>query len=167
MATDYKEGSLDAPTRHVLPWRDEAWYDEAALDAEMPDIIVRELVSDYWNKRQELGVYGNKEELKRYARQATRGLKSGKEVMDDLIEAVDASYDVLLYHSFENNLMTSSAIHERLAWAERRRDDIIKKYEERRRTLSAMKQSLIENKQTVDVTEAGTAEPVPARPPVT
>ena len=33
MATDYKEGSLDAPTRHVLPWRDEAWYDEAALDA--------------------------------------------------------------------------------------------------------------------------------------
>lgn len=35
MAADYKEGSLDAPTRHVLPWRDEAWYDEAALDAEM------------------------------------------------------------------------------------------------------------------------------------
>ncbi len=29
------EGSLGAPTRHVIPWRDEAWYDEAALDAEM------------------------------------------------------------------------------------------------------------------------------------
>ncbi|WP_373487806.1 heterodisulfide reductase-related iron-sulfur binding cluster [Blastomonas sp.] len=35
MATDYKEGSLDAPTRHALPWRDEGWYDEAALDAEL------------------------------------------------------------------------------------------------------------------------------------
>jgi glycerol-3-phosphate dehydrogenase subunit C len=29
------EGSLQAPTRHVIPWRDEAWYDEAALDAEL------------------------------------------------------------------------------------------------------------------------------------
>ena len=29
------EGSLEAPTRHAIPWRDESWYDEAALDAEM------------------------------------------------------------------------------------------------------------------------------------
>ncbi len=29
------EGSLEAPTRHNIPWQDEAWYDEAALDAEL------------------------------------------------------------------------------------------------------------------------------------
>lgn len=29
------EGSLEAPTRHNIPWQDESWYDEAALDAEM------------------------------------------------------------------------------------------------------------------------------------
>jgi glycerol-3-phosphate dehydrogenase subunit C len=29
------EGSLGAPTRHVIPWQDEAWYDEAALEAEL------------------------------------------------------------------------------------------------------------------------------------
>ena len=29
------EGSLEAPTRHVIPWRDEAWYDDAALEAEL------------------------------------------------------------------------------------------------------------------------------------
>jgi len=29
------EGSLEAPTRHAIPWRDEAWYDEAALEAEL------------------------------------------------------------------------------------------------------------------------------------
>jgi len=29
------EGSLEAPTRHVIPWQDEAWYDEAALDTEL------------------------------------------------------------------------------------------------------------------------------------
>jgi glycerol-3-phosphate dehydrogenase subunit C len=29
------EGSLDAPTRHIIPWRDEEWYDEAALEAEL------------------------------------------------------------------------------------------------------------------------------------
>ncbi len=29
------EGSLQAPTRHAIPWQDEAWYDEAALDAEL------------------------------------------------------------------------------------------------------------------------------------
>ncbi len=29
------EGSLGAPTRHDIPWQDEAWYDEVALDAEL------------------------------------------------------------------------------------------------------------------------------------
>lgn len=29
------EGSLEAPTRHDIPWRDEDWYDEQALDAEL------------------------------------------------------------------------------------------------------------------------------------
>ncbi len=29
------EGSLEAPTRHTIPWRDEAWYDEPALEAEL------------------------------------------------------------------------------------------------------------------------------------
>ena len=30
-----REGSLEAPTRHPLNWRDPAFYDEAALDAEL------------------------------------------------------------------------------------------------------------------------------------
>jgi glycerol-3-phosphate dehydrogenase subunit C len=29
------EGSLEAPTRHAIPWQNEAWYDEAALEAEL------------------------------------------------------------------------------------------------------------------------------------
>ena len=29
------EGSLEAPTRHSIPWQDEAWYDEDALEAEL------------------------------------------------------------------------------------------------------------------------------------
>ncbi|HMO69613.1 MAG TPA: hypothetical protein PKE25_13355, partial [Novosphingobium sp.] len=29
------EGSLEAPTRHTIPWQDEAWYDETALEAEL------------------------------------------------------------------------------------------------------------------------------------
>jgi len=29
------EGSLEAPTRHNIPWQDESWYDEAALEAEL------------------------------------------------------------------------------------------------------------------------------------
>ena len=29
------EGSLEAPVRHAIPWQDEAYYDEAALDAEL------------------------------------------------------------------------------------------------------------------------------------
>ena len=29
------EGSLGAPTRHNIPWQDEAWYGEAALEAEL------------------------------------------------------------------------------------------------------------------------------------
>ena len=30
-----REGSLEAPTRHPIAWRDEAFYDEVALDKEM------------------------------------------------------------------------------------------------------------------------------------
>ena len=30
-----REGSLEAPTRHPIPWQDEAFYDPKALDAEM------------------------------------------------------------------------------------------------------------------------------------
>src|SRR5882762_3419786 len=30
-----REGSLEAPTRHPIPWQDEAFYDEAKLDAEL------------------------------------------------------------------------------------------------------------------------------------
>jgi glycerol-3-phosphate dehydrogenase subunit C len=30
-----REGSLDAPTRHAIAWRDEAFYDEAQLDSEL------------------------------------------------------------------------------------------------------------------------------------
>lgn len=29
------EGSLEAPTRHIIPWEDDAYYDEAALEAEL------------------------------------------------------------------------------------------------------------------------------------
>lgn len=29
------EGSLEAPTRHVIPWQDDAWYDDSALEAEL------------------------------------------------------------------------------------------------------------------------------------
>jgi glycerol-3-phosphate dehydrogenase subunit C len=29
------EGSLEAPIRHAIPWQDEAWYDEAALEREL------------------------------------------------------------------------------------------------------------------------------------
>lgn len=34
-----KEGSLDAPTRHPIDWRNPEFYDEAALDAEMRRIF--------------------------------------------------------------------------------------------------------------------------------
>jgi glycerol-3-phosphate dehydrogenase subunit C len=30
-----REGSLDAPTRHAIPWQDDSFYDEALLDTEL------------------------------------------------------------------------------------------------------------------------------------
>ena len=37
--TDRREGSLEAPTRHPLDWRSDAFYDEAALDAELERVF--------------------------------------------------------------------------------------------------------------------------------
>ncbi len=35
----HREGSLDAPTRHPIAWRDEAYYDMAAVEAEMERVF--------------------------------------------------------------------------------------------------------------------------------
>ncbi|MEZ5708325.1 MAG: heterodisulfide reductase-related iron-sulfur binding cluster [Blastomonas sp.] len=35
MSEGWKEGSLDAPVRHAIPWREESFYDEVALEAEL------------------------------------------------------------------------------------------------------------------------------------
>ena len=37
--SDRREGSLEAPTRHPLDWRSDAFYDEAALDAELERVF--------------------------------------------------------------------------------------------------------------------------------
>ena len=37
--TDRREGSLEAPTRHPLDWRSDAFYDETALDAELERVF--------------------------------------------------------------------------------------------------------------------------------
>ena len=34
-----REGSLDAPTRHPLAWRDAEFYDETAIEAEMDRVF--------------------------------------------------------------------------------------------------------------------------------
>ncbi len=36
--SDYREGSLEAPTRHPIDWKSEAFYDEEALDTELERI---------------------------------------------------------------------------------------------------------------------------------
>ncbi|OXH83629.1 Fe-S oxidoreductase, partial [Burkholderia multivorans] len=35
----HKEGSLEAPTRHPLDWQSDAFYDQAAIDAEMTRVF--------------------------------------------------------------------------------------------------------------------------------
>ena len=131
----------------------------------MPDVIVRQLGKQTHMLREELDM--DEEDLKQYALLATRGSEYEKMAMDEVIDLTGESYDAFLYRTFVANLLTSSVIDKRIARAERRRDDIIKKYEERRRTLSAMKRSLIEGKQKSDVTEVDTAEPIPKRRPAT
>jgi hypothetical protein len=138
---------------------------KAAIDAEMPAVIVRELGKKADVLRQELDM--DMEELKHYALVATRQSGFERTAVDDAIRMTVTSHDALLYRTFVSTLMTSGAILERIARAERRRDGIIKKYEERRRTLTAMKRSLIDGKQAADVTEVSTTELKPGRQPAT
>lgn len=123
---------------------------KAALEAEMPDTMTQQLGSDYWKYREKLGVDGHEDSLKRYARMATRKDASGESAIEELMDLAKVNYDVLLYRAFIGNLMTISALNEKIAQAERRRDDIIRKYEERRRTLTAMSKSLIEGQRSTD-----------------
>ncbi|MDX1515582.1 MAG: heterodisulfide reductase-related iron-sulfur binding cluster [Woeseiaceae bacterium] len=39
MASDRREGSLEAPTRHALDWRSESFYDDGALNAELERVF--------------------------------------------------------------------------------------------------------------------------------
>lgn len=132
---------------------------KAALEAEMPDVIVRQLFSDYWINRLKLGVDGNQAELKRYALKASQNDTSGKELVNDVLEVAYVSYDTLLYRTLVGNLLTINALNERTTLAERRRDDIIRKYEERRRTLSVMRKSLIEGQPSAEISTVADTDP--------
>ena len=39
MSTDIREGSLEAPTRHPIDWKQPDYYDREALDAELERVF--------------------------------------------------------------------------------------------------------------------------------
>lgn len=138
---------------------------KASIEAEMPDVIVSLLGYSFSTLGHTLGESGDKDDLKHYALISRRHTGFERDTVQEVMELTATSYDELLYRTFVSTTLTSSVLIERLERAERRRDELIKRYHERRATLRAMKNSLIEGQKAVDVAEVLVAEPGPAPTP--
>ncbi len=81
--------------------------------------------------------------LRTLARGAFRDWSRSGETLEKMLKGSGRSFDGLLYTAYSNGLRTMNSIDDKLAKAERRRDELVKKFDERRQMLAAMNKSLI------------------------
>lgn len=116
----------------------------AALAAEMPDATRDFLGYDFDRIARKLGLEGGSDTLTRTIRLATKGNDWCQTKLDDVVDLAGITYDTLLYKSYAAGAATLSDISNRILKLEQRRDDLIKRYEERQRSLAAHRKSLLD-----------------------
>lgn len=133
---------------------------KAAFEAEIPDAAVQYMGKDFQELAPEFRLRNDEETLKRLARMASQGNTYSKSELSGILLEADKSVDALHYATYAAGLRTINAIDAKLAKAELRRDELCKRFEERRRMLSAMNKSLTRSR-----TLEGIADVTPADPP--
>lgn len=116
---------------------------KAALDAETPQAAVDYLGGSYRRLASSMQLTCDDETLRTIAQGAFRDWNHSRETLEEILKGSGRSFEGLLYTAYSNGLRTINSIDVKLAKAERRRDELIKKFDERRQMLAAMNKSLI------------------------
>lgn len=125
----------------------------AALIAEMPDATSNLLGHEFYRQAERLGIQDGGEGLKRVIRLAGAGNAWSKEKVDSMVESASITHDVLLYKSYAVAGSTLSEIANRLLKLEQRRDDLIRRFHQRRQSLAAHQKSLIDKDHDAEVVD--------------
>ena len=115
----------------------------AGSEVELPQAAHR-LMRECYEEGTGLGYSEARASLEHVVRHAARGDAEAREILDSYAEASGVTYRMMHYEAHKISLKTVSAIEEALSRAERRRDKLIRMFEDRRRTLQAMSRSLLE-----------------------
>ena len=133
----------------------------AAIEVEFPDAAHR-LMKETYEEQTGLGYFEAKGSLEIMARHSVRGDREAAEALDEVAKAAGVTHQMMHFEAHKLGLKTITAIEEALARAERRRDQVMRMIEERRRTNAAMTRSLLRPDAAEDVADDGGAETRPS-----
>lgn len=124
----------------------------AAIEVEFPDAAHR-LMRESYEEQTGLGYSDARRSLEVIARLSIRGDGEASKELNDATEAAGVTYQMVHYEAHKRGLKTITAIEEALSRAERRRDQVMRQIEERRRTNAAMTRSLVRPDAAEDVAD--------------
>lgn len=124
----------------------------AAIEVEFPNAAHR-LMRESYEDQTGLDYSDARRSLETMARLSVQGDREASEALDEVAGAAGVTYQMMHYEAHRMGLKTITAIEEALSRAERRRDQVMRLIEERRRTNAAMTRSLVRPDAADDVTD--------------
>ncbi len=125
----------------------------AAIEVEFPE-VAHCLMRESYEEQTGLRYSDAKSGLEIIARLSARGDRAATDALDEAAEAAGVTHQMIHYEAHKRGLKTITAIEEAIARAERRRDQVMRMIEERRRTNAAMTRSLLRPETADDVADA-------------
>jgi hypothetical protein len=130
---------------------------QAAIEAALPDAALNFLESDY-RRSNDLEPYEVREGLRLMIRKAAQGDADMRVALDHCCAESGVTYRMMQYQAMRLQMKSMRAIEDGLGRAERRRDQLIRMIEDRRRNLAAMSRSLVDRSGATPAIEATATE---------
>ena len=126
---------------------------QAAIETELPEAAWRLMEKDY-QRATEFSYFEAHESLRLMIRSAVQGDADMRKALDHYCAEAGVTYRMMQYQAFRNQMKSLKAIEDGLGRAERRRDQLIRMIEDRRRNLAAMSRSLVDRAGATTAIEA-------------
>lgn len=115
---------------------------QAAVEAELPEAAIRLMREDYENSTGK-SFFEATYELRVMVRRAVQGDAEMAQELEHHSSEAGVTYRMMHYEAVKQHLKPIGAVEDAYARAERRRDQLIRMIEDRRRSLGAMGRSLV------------------------
>jgi hypothetical protein len=126
---------------------------QAAIEWALPDVALNALEKDF-RAANDLDYNDARDELRLMIRKAAQGDANMRKALDHYCAEAGVTYRMMQYQAFRNQMKSLKSIEDNLARAERRRDQMIRMIEDRRRNIAAMSRSLVDRAGATPAIEA-------------